>query len=64
MELCVAHSASLYSCSRADLGLLSQVYGAVWNDKQSLLASYGSDSTIRTWEFDEKKDFEFDSEEK
>ncbi|ORY89421.1 WD40-repeat-containing domain protein [Leucosporidium creatinivorum] len=36
------------------------VYGAVWNDKQSLLASYGSDAKIRTWEFDERKDFEFE----
>lgn len=36
----------------------AQVYGAAWNDQQSLLASYGSDSMIRTWEFDEEKAFE------
>lgn len=31
-----------------------QVYGAAWNDQQSLLASYGSDFQVRTWEFDDK----------
>lgn len=43
-------------------GRVTQVYGAVWNDKQSLLASYGSDGQIRTWEFDELKEFEFEDE--
>jgi hypothetical protein len=42
--------------------VLAQVYGAVWNDKESLLASYGSDGKIRTWEFDEQKEFEFEGE--
>ncbi|KDE08948.1 hypothetical protein MVLG_01038 [Microbotryum lychnidis-dioicae p1A1 Lamole] len=36
------------------------VYGAVWNDKQSLLASHGSDGLIRTWEYDERQEFEFE----
>ncbi|KAL8281312.1 hypothetical protein RQP46_006346 [Phenoliferia psychrophenolica] len=29
------------------------VYGAAWNGQQSLLASYGSDGKVFTWEFDE-----------
>lgn len=37
--------------------LRTQVYGATWNDKQSLLASYGADSKIRMWDYDERKEF-------
>ncbi|SCV71988.1 BQ2448_4682 [Microbotryum intermedium] len=36
------------------------VFGAVWNDKQSLLASHGSDGLVRTWEYDERQEFEFE----
>lgn len=42
----------------ADDPCFLQVYGAAWNDQQSLLASYGSDSKIRIWEFDEGKAFD------
>ena len=34
-----------------------QVYGATWNDKQSLLASYGADGKIRMWDYEESKEF-------
>ncbi|KAK4054467.1 hypothetical protein OIV83_000961 [Microbotryomycetes sp. JL201] len=52
----------LYMWDREDSDVLQTLeghegiaYGAVWNDKQSLLLSYGSDGKLKSWEYDENQ---------
>ncbi|KAK4053933.1 hypothetical protein OIO90_003770 [Microbotryomycetes sp. JL221] len=57
----------LYMWDREDSEVLQTLeghegiaYGAVWSDKQSLLLSYGSDAKLRTWEYDESRELDFE----